>query len=901
MRGLRFYRRFIGAIFFSAALFFAARSNAAVYPAANAELGPNAEVVRAGEKGEGIVRKSDAPPLVSPRPETAPGLPTPDSPPDLLFTLKEKPGRYHIRTSASLDEAGHELRAKGRSKYDSFMLLISVDDAPASPRVVYSCWRNADPLVERLGVFAVGEGSRVRVWLPEHLTLHNIELIPYKPRAVPPEVAEYRPTILPPDERPRLWVTPALLPKIRESLTQGENAPVWEKLRAAAKKPFSFERPEGTTVGYNRALLRAAEGKAFVYLMTGEEDAGREAVSLARDYLAAVEFGNILDITREIGETIYVGSLVFDWCHPLLSDDDRALFQTHLMRLAESMEIGWPPFGQMIVNGHGSEAQVNRDLLSMAIALYGLDPVPWQYCSYRLLEELVPMRRFEYASPRHNQGISYAGFRFQWEMRAAMLLKRLAGKEVFDPNIKGLRDYFLYMRTPDGGMLRDGDSLCAGPYWAYPTLALLFSAYGNNNEFSAGGNEEERRNTFGWASDEVMKGELMRQGVGRVDPVLFLLLNDPALIAEPSLESLPLFRDFGAILPAQIIRTGWNIGPESDDIVVEFKGGGLYFANHQHSDAGSFQIFYRGYLAADLGQYHFYGTPYDVNFAKGSISHNVMLVYDPDEKFPAGRVNDGGQRRPSPSPKTPREAEDESRRFGRLRESWGRPDAKNPEISFCSWDLAPAYSDKVTDYVRSCVWLKTGVETTPIAVIIFDRIGARDPSFKKYWQMNSLSEPEKTGESAVRVLSVPTLPEKYQSKSGKRGQLLLVPLLPTPGDAALEWIGGERANSIFGERFAAPDPTPEATGWRIQISPNKPEKTDVFLNVLLIGEENADALPVSMKREEGAYRVMIGERSVTLSDDGRLMDISGFIFQAMGLKPSPSGETFQVLRLCVKM
>lgn len=53
----------------------------------------------------------------------------------------------------------------------------------------------------------------------------------------------------------------------------------------------------------------------------------------------------------------------------------------------------------------------------MSIALHDEDPVPYRYCAYRLLEELVPMRRFEYHSPRHNQGVSYAAYRFGWEMQ----------------------------------------------------------------------------------------------------------------------------------------------------------------------------------------------------------------------------------------------------------------------------------------------------------------------------------------------------------------------------------------------------------------------------------------------------------------------------------------------------
>ena len=78
--------------------------------------------------------------------------------------------------------------------------------------------------------------------------------------------------------------------------------------------------------------------------------------------------------------------------------------RSNMLRLARTMEISWPPFKQTIVNGHGNEAQVNCDLLSMAIAVYDEDPEAFKYCAYLELENLFPMRAIEYKSSRHNQG-----------------------------------------------------------------------------------------------------------------------------------------------------------------------------------------------------------------------------------------------------------------------------------------------------------------------------------------------------------------------------------------------------------------------------------------------------------------------------------------------------------------
>src|SRR5690606_36200912 len=208
----------------------------------------------------------------------------------------------------------------------------------------------------------------------------------------------------------------------------------------------------------------------------------REAVKLMSSYLSHVEFGNMLDITREIGRAIHIGSEVYDWCYDLLTLADRQQLYRHLMRLADDMEIGWPPFLQRIVTGHGAEAQVNRDLLYMGIAVYDEDPLPYQYCSYWILEHLVPMRNFEYQSPRHNQGVNYGSVRFRWDMHAAWLFYRMTGKPVFDDNIKDVYKYWLYMRIPDGQMLRDGDGFLARQpgkfyYWQSPLMTFLSYTY----------------------------------------------------------------------------------------------------------------------------------------------------------------------------------------------------------------------------------------------------------------------------------------------------------------------------------------------------------------------------------------------------------------------------------------
>src|SRR5690606_16258673 len=129
------------------------------------------------------------------------------------------------------------------------------------------------------------------------------------------------------------------LPLVKENLTKEENRTTWEKLKDEAVVPFVFKFDPDEEMSYNADLEKATETKAFYYLMTGDRKIGREAIDLTINYLANVEFGNILDITRELGRAIYTASLVYDWTYDLLAEEEKNILVKHLMRLAMDMEI----------------------------------------------------------------------------------------------------------------------------------------------------------------------------------------------------------------------------------------------------------------------------------------------------------------------------------------------------------------------------------------------------------------------------------------------------------------------------------------------------------------------------------------------------------------------------------
>lgn len=769
----------------------------------------------------------------------------PDSTPDLVFRATvPQTGRYWIRSHAATDAKGTEAMRVATGKNASLRLMISVGSSRPSKRVVFVPWSAPGSCVQALGKFDFsGREQEIRVWLPEGVRLDYLQIAAYTPPKVPEGAAAYEPTIVPPKSRPRLWVNEQSLPQVRANLQRGENAPVWARVREQAAKPFEFHVAPNAEVTYNAALEQAAVTKAFVHLMSGNRELGQEAVALIRAYLVAVQFDNLLDITREIGRAIYSAALVYDWCYDLMEPADRESIRQNMMRLAEDMEIGWPPFLQMIVNGHGNEAQLNRDLLSMAIAIYDEDPQPYRYCAYRILEELVPMRRFEYQSPRHNQGISYGPYRFGWDLHAAWLFRRMTGRKVFDDNIGDVYKFWLYMRLPNGQMLRDGDGFSDGQQVNLGLTPLLAYAY---------------------TADPLIKGDFQRQGGTVSDPILFLLLNNPDLAGQKDLEGLPLTLDFGPVLGSMVARTGWNLGANTADVVVEMKGGGYHFGNHQHSDAGSFQVYYRGLQAVDLGQYRFYGTPYDNNFCKRSVAHSMLLVVDPEERFAGTTSNDGGTRYNRSCPTTPEQAMgDPAFANGKKVSGSFGPVAQRPYFSYFSVDLTSAYSDKIKQYVRTFCFLNLGNEQTPAALIVLDNVTAAKPEFRKYWQVNTLNPPEQIADGVM-------LRNSALGLSGKVGVHML---RPTPDRWTVQILKGEDAYNVFGQPFTPPDPTkPEGHGCRILFSPKSAQATDVFLTVLAMSDEGATEPPVSLAETPTTFALTLADRVVVLSKNGTLLD-----------------------------
>lgn len=752
-----------------------------------------------------------------------------------------RPGHYILTLTVAAEESVVREMKKRVNNTSSPRFGITCDERPRRQRVVLYHHEAHNPFKERdvMDLRLEGGEHRVKIDLRPGIRLDKLLLTSYQPPAVPEAAAKYRPAVVPPPEHPRLFLSRRTLPEIRRNLTRPENRAVWEKLQQTAAQPARLKVVNAEISTWDRQFEQLIQARAFVALMKADKKLARETTVDCRDYLRQLWFDNMTDVTRSIGHTILTAALVYDWCFDSLNPAERKAMAARMIELAEQTEMGYPPFRQMVVNGHGNEMQFTRDHVAMGIALYDENPLPYRYSSYRFFEEIVPMHRFEYRSLWHNQGLAYGVVRFSGDVIASLLYERMNGVKAFPDYVKNLPYSWFYLRLPDGTMFRDGDDF-----------------YMTNQRGLYSSNYESTFLSSVYAADPVLKGESKRQGIDVWKfnhPVQFLLFNDPSVAAQSDYSHLPQTRIMPPPYPAMAVRTGWTNGKDSRDVIAFLKGANYQSAGHQHLDAGNFQLYYRGLQAVDLGIYHHFGSPYDRNFNKRSIAHNTLLAYDPKENW-GWLSNDGGQQYfcgwPSGmSPGSLKEMLAKSKNGELLAADFG-PDQKKPFYSFFKNDLAAAYTKKIDRYVRSFLFLRTGRTGQPAMLVVFDRVRTSGNGIRTYFLLNTLSRPEWSGNALV-------------SRYGE-GKLTTRMLLPA-GPLKVERYTGADSRRVFGKTFDIPlTGLPEEEGTRTMISPANQQQETQFLAVLQPGDPDVNPVPVKLREGENHLELLSGEMLILM-------------------------------------
>lgn len=646
-----------------------------------------------------------------------------------------------------------------------------------------------------------------------------------------PSDAYPKPTIIPPNEHPRLLMRAKDIPTIKANMEKSQNAASKKQLTTFLEGSVSGQlappKAGTTTSNYNGSTLAIIEAKAFDYAINKNEASGQTAIAEMLNFLDTVIFFNTQDVTRAMGHTIFTASEVYDWCFPFLNADQKKKIVLGCELIAGQMETKWPPASQGAIVGHAGEAQIQRDLLSFGIATYDEYPDIYNYVAGRYLSEFVETRNYWYTSHSYHQGPSYNNVRYSFDMWANWIFYRMSDQKIFVSDAQYPAYQSIYYRRPDGYVFIEGDMGndkigAEATYFRFMQSAWLAGSFYDDPYLKY----EVARESPNYAS--------FNYTFSTTTPVQFMLFNNPDLEPRPFTE-LPKTKYFGSPNGLMVARTGWNEGIKSPDTMVMMKIGERWAANHHHMDAGTFQIYYKGSMTKPAGLYDAYNTEHDANYNKETISHNGLLIYDPNEAPNSNRaVNSGGQKRLGGEPNVMSAwMNNDVYETGKVLGQEFGPDPVTPEYSYISGDITKAYSDKVSEVRRSMLFMPTDNAEAPAAFVVMDKIISKDASFKKTFLLQAMQAPEVNGN--VTVLKRDT--------DGYNGRLTNQTLYPK--NANIQTVGGVGKQWFINNKNYIPTNSKEddlGFGWgRVEISPKDKQKEDYFLNVMYVSDADKDA------------------------------------------------------------
>ena len=700
---------------------------------------------------------------------------------------------------------------------------------------------------------------------------------------------------LPPKEHPRVFVRAEEIPALKLKMEHKAGKKILRQLKESSVPRTPEEEAAEKDRGFRyyakmRGVTSKVQLQALEYLVNGDKVQAREAITSMLDTLKKTNFGTANDLSRASGSMLMVGGMIYDWCYDQFTPEERQAYITEFIRICHTMECHYPPKRTEPIAGHSSEWMILRDMISCGIAIYDEYPDMYHYVITMLYQDYIPVRNYTYKGKNYHQGSSYFNVRFTNDLNSLWIMDKMGAGAIYDPSQQYVLYDMIYRRRPDGQMMPAGDCNPAPRKrpQSYSQPAMLASSYYN---------------------DPYIAYEYERKPSTEPHMLMLELLWRDFDLKGKTPDDLPLTRYSGTPFGWMIARTGWG----KNSVVAEMKVNEQFYGNHQHMDGGSFQIYYKGPLAIDSGSYQGasggYNSPHNKNYFKRTIAHNSLLIYDPSEKFAcwnyggAGKTefaaNDGGQRMPGDRWDTCRSFESllsESYTVGKtLGHAFG-PSMHAPEYTYLKGDITKAYTAKVDDVRRSFVFLNLEpkgnadlnpegeVTEIPAVMIVYDHIVSADPSFKKYWLLHSIEEPQ-TGAQEFTVM---------RTKDGDTGKLHCSVLLP---EANVEKIGGPGKDCwVFGENYpnaatTRPDPCNERGAWRVEVTPKAAAKEDCFLNVIQVAETSCKKmLPLQRIDADKVVGVSVADRVVTFSRDSKALS-EAFNFEI----PKSAGRSVKVL------
>lgn len=608
-------------------------------------------------------------------------------------------------------------------------------------------------------------------------------------------------------DHPRVLFNSKDVPQILANMEDEKNALAKSSFMALVNTSTDGKLPSTATItpasfewtNYNTSVLRVIEAKALFYAIYKDSGLvsldearlrGYEAIYAMKNYLLTFDVQwKASDQCRYYGEMMYYSALVYDWCYDLLTESDKEQFILGVQNLAcdgtnnmpwakrdntgnvnssangvalntheaRKLEGGFPALAkeqQNRLTGHGAEAQVIRDYFSFAIAIYDEESSWYDYVGGLVYQDYIEPRNYFYMSGTYPDGTAgYNQYRFLCDMYNAWLFKGMGVEFPYVDEMATVVHGLMSIETVNGYQFATGDGSGTSSYGQARIPdntgdVALISSYIFNDPVALA--TAHYVLDYRWGNGRFSNSQLS------ISAAYYLILTSNDIEpAEDYRESIKNVEYHGGFQQDIITRNS----KDDDSVVVLMQGAQHLPGGHTHQNAGNFQIWYKGILTRDDGLYDAYGSDHHHYYHMASVSHNTLLIYNPDRADlgtePVGRVGfySGGQRAYLNIPATYKAwINDDRFSYGKLI-GWQTDNAEDPSYVYFANDLTNAYETDTVDYVeRSFMTVYTDDPETPMVMFVFDNITADDPSFQKTFLLQCATAPTvDTANSTVTV------------------------------------------------------------------------------------------------------------------------------------------------------
>ncbi len=578
--------------------------------------------------------------------------------------------------------------------------------------------------------------------------------------------AELKPTIT--ESHPRLMITKSTIPNIKAML-EDTSDPTVKRFYQLLDTEHSGNGKLGaaqTNFGgrnglhnYDKELLELIQIKALAYVVGGHELYGYQAIHYMKQYLRTLNIQYITsNMEREYGNVMFTGALVYDWCYDLLTTEDKNQLMAGIENKTASgycgdpsytttehykwkMSVGFPPTNIGAVSGHASERQILRDFLSVAVAFYGDNNSWWNYIGPIVYSEYAAVRENYFRSGLSQQGTGvYVSGRHISDMYSAWILMTATGKHPFTGIDKTIRNFLGYEVAP-GKIFSDGDGTGSiQSNTEFKALSYMSAYMFADRTLLAQAKDMTPTKAFGADTIEITSALYLAVcGMSNIEP------------AENKYEGMPLIQYNGSPVGQYVTHEAFGVN-DSATVLMRIKERST--ANHEHADAGTFMIYYKGMLTADGGVYKGYSSDHTRYYHQATVSHNGLLIYNPNvpeannsslsstTKAKMKEWYSGGQLWPSEA-KTYKEWQGNTYLTGNvISRGHGYLDSANtkPLYAYIGGNITNAYHADTVDFVgRRMLTVYTQDEKVPMVFFVYDTITADDKNYKKTFLLHICS------------------------------------------------------------------------------------------------------------------------------------------------------------------